>query len=162
MHVSKQKGQTLIIGTNALPYALVYQGEKSETKTPVALGSGADGNDFGKALSGIDRICYKFCGPGEQSCAPGEFKWVSIKGAARPGETHFHSRFAGMRSVICCMNDSGVQLCAGATSVESRPEVGHYEKDDVEYILVKSEEAATVLGRPTLQESERKRLLSNS
>ncbi|KAK6045503.1 zinc knuckle [Cooperia oncophora] len=125
MHVSKQKGQTLIIGTNALPllgYDLVCQGESSETKAPVASSSGGDGNDSGEALSETETE-FAISSADQESkavvskrayVAPGEVKWISIKGATRPGDILFCSRFAGMRSGICCVNESGeshIQVC---------------------------------------------------
>ncbi|KAK6018546.1 zinc knuckle [Ostertagia ostertagi] len=178
MHVSQQKGQTLILGTNALPllgYNLIRR-SKGVTKSipPCASKEEARGNQElaskvrGEQTSSADKEQASVVVAKRTYVAPGEMKNISVKGSVNPGERVFHSSLACLGSGVCQVDESGVS-CVPVWNGTQEPlvlragcEVGKYEHDDVECTAVKATEVATdmlVLGKPALHESERKRLL---
>ncbi|XGW28157.1 hypothetical protein V3C99_008173, partial [Haemonchus contortus] len=178
MHVSQQKGQTLILGTNALPslgYNLIRRRHVVENATPNDRIKEASNNAEKLALNTRNQ---QISSPekGQSSAvvvkrayvAPGEMKRIPIKGSVRPGERVFHSSLAYLGSGLCQVDNSGVS-CVPVWNGAQEPlifragvEVGKFEQDDVECTAVKTTEVATdmlVLGKPALQEAERKLLL---
>ncbi|KAK6056783.1 zinc knuckle [Cooperia oncophora] len=156
MHVSVEKGHLLVLGTNALQ-ALNY--------TLVRLPNGEDRQGKANVVRGLDKatVCKR------AYVAPGELKWVTIKGGARDTERVFHSSCKWIRSGLCTVDEAGVaEIPVWNVSTEPlvlkvRQEVGAWEENEVEYSKVIATEVPTdmlVLGKPTLQAEERKQVLN--
>nr|CDJ97121.1 uncharacterized protein LOC101159255 [Haemonchus contortus] len=101
--------------------------------------------------------------------APGEFKWVAIKGKTQAGERMLKSSSEWILSGLCTVSETGMaEVPVWNTSSEPLvlkmdQEVGDWESDDTEYSKAMAREVATdmlVLGKPELQAQERRSMLS--
>ncbi|KAK6061747.1 zinc knuckle, partial [Cooperia oncophora] len=148
MHVSVEKGHLLVLGTNALQ-ALNY--------TLVRLPNGEDRQEKANVVRGVDKatVCRR------AYVAPGELKWVTIKGGARDTERLQVDSFG-----LCVVDEVGVAKIPVWTEplvLKVSQEVGAWEENEVEYSKVIATEVPTdmlVLGKPTLQAEERKQVLN--
>ncbi|XGW13739.1 hypothetical protein V3C99_000224 [Haemonchus contortus] len=165
MHVSVQKGHMLVLGTNALQamnYTLVRRPSEDCRKGEVA--EEALGKPSQEAQSASKATVCK-----RVYVAPGEFKWVAIKGKTQAGERMLKSSSEWILSGLCTVSETGMaEVPVWNTSSEPLvlkmdQEVGDWESDDAEYSKAMAREVATdmlVLGKPELQAQERRSMLS--
>ncbi|XGW16192.1 hypothetical protein V3C99_001553 [Haemonchus contortus] len=165
MHVSVQKGHMLVLGTNALQamnYTLVRRPSEDCRKGEVA--EEALGKPSQEAQSASKATVCK-----RVYVAPGEFKWVAIKGKKQAGERILKSSSEWILSGLCTVSETGMaEVPVWNTSSEPLvlkmdQEVGDWESDDAEYSKAMAREVATdmlVLGKPELQAQERRSMLS--
>ncbi|KAL6726737.1 hypothetical protein Aduo_008677 [Ancylostoma duodenale] len=178
MHVTKQPGQTLVIGTNALP-ALRYTLVRNEAEPPTTRDStemnvhGKEAEDFGSAKEGDRRSITELNGEKAVVCkrvyiAPGELKWIPLRGTSERPERLLHSELDCIKSGLCSVNEAGISevpllntamepivLKAGAV-------VGQWEQDECGYThVIALDVPADMLtfNEPEISMEERRKLL---
>ncbi|VDL87580.1 unnamed protein product, partial [Nippostrongylus brasiliensis] len=184
MHVSKQQGNTLILGTNALPalnYSLLRQSKRrerqdAERKVRVQLHqergetsvSGSEGPKMDKPKAREDKVVVSK----RSYVAPGECKWVEIRGGGEPGEKILESTSDWIHSGLCAVDDSGATTVP-VWNVATEPlvlklgqevgqEVGTWKHDDAQFAKVTAKQIATdmlVFGEKGLDPNERRKML---
>ncbi|KAK6035395.1 zinc knuckle, partial [Cooperia oncophora] len=164
MHVCPQNGTMLVLGTNALKalnYVLIqhsddYPRQEKDAKE-ATIGAPYEDENTNKAVVG--RRAY---------VAPGEFKWVTLKGKAHAGEHMLHSCCEWILSGLCSIDEDGVtevpvwNATSEALVLKVNQEVGTWEPSGAEYAKVAAREAndMLVVGKPALQTEERWRILN--
>ncbi|KAK5971671.1 hypothetical protein GCK32_006177 [Trichostrongylus colubriformis] len=160
MYVSAQKGYMLVLGTNALQalhYELVQrtdtEAEKDKDLEKMPPGVVEESTD-------IATVCKR------TYVAPGQLKWIPIKGQA--GERILHSRSKWISSGLCVVNEHGEaevpvwNMSAEPLVLRVNQEVGDWEGSEAEYSKVRAREVETdmlALGKPMLHAHERKTML---
>ncbi|KAL6735560.1 hypothetical protein Aduo_005989 [Ancylostoma duodenale] len=116
MHVTKQPGQTLVIGTNALPalrYTLVRGREEPATKgDPAGREAGSEeGKGVRRRNEGNLEKMREPNGEKAVVCkrvyvASGELKWISLRGTIGRPERLLHSEMECIKSGLCSVNEA--------------------------------------------------------
>ncbi|KAK5974308.1 hypothetical protein GCK32_006545, partial [Trichostrongylus colubriformis] len=141
MYVSAQKGYMLVLGTNALQalhYELVQrtdtEAEKDKDLEKMPPGVIEESTD-------IATVCKR------TYVAPGQLKWIPIKGQA--GERILHSRSKWISSGLCVVNEHGEaevpvwNMSAKPLVLRVNQEVGDWEEGEAEYSKVRAREVET-------------------
>ncbi|VDL83425.1 unnamed protein product [Nippostrongylus brasiliensis] len=173
-HVSRQKGNTIVIGTNALPtlgYTLVMRGREQHTKLDKKSSDGGDQRKGEQARKNIaaqqERTKVVVCK--RAYVAPGQTRTIAVQGQG-PKEAMFLSSATCIQSGLCRVDEKGISCVRVQNNTEdplvlrAGQEVGEFE-DETEYDRINNKEVITdmlVLGKPALQEAERAQLLCDT
>ncbi|KAL6730446.1 hypothetical protein Aduo_001423 [Ancylostoma duodenale] len=173
MHVTKQPGKTLVIGTNALPslgYTLVC------AKGGLA---GSSGGEQEKETKGVRKQSHLEIA--EQShekaivskrvyVAPGELKWIPLRGTIDRSERLLHSELGCIKSGLCSVDEAGVsEVPLLNTDVDpivlkAGTVVGQWEHDECGYTKVVAQEVPAdmlTLNKPGFSAEGRQQLLKD-
>ncbi|VDL87062.1 unnamed protein product, partial [Nippostrongylus brasiliensis] len=133
--------------------------ERGETSV-----SGSEGPKMDKPKAREDKVVVSK----RSYVAPGECKWVEIRGGGEPGEKILESTSDWIHSGLCAVDDSGAttvpvwNVAAEPLVLKVGQEVGTWEHDDAQFAKVTAKQIPTdmlVFGEKGLDPNERRKML---